>query len=206
MRWRFVDDDLWKLRFGRVSYDTWYWQNSGNNTAGPIIPEIRIHCFIRYLADGSYLGICNLVSIPHSTFYYILWKTCDAINDCPELAFRIPTTEAELSAASAYFENIICQGIMRGCIGVINGWICCIDELPSSLVGNVQSCFSGHYQWHGFNVQAIVDCLGRFLFIAVAAPGSQPDINTFSWTSLHEVLSDLPVDYFIIGDNAYKPT
>ena len=66
-----------------VSYKTWYWQNSGNNTAGPIIPEIRIHCFIRYLADGSYLGIFNLVSIPHSTFYYILRKTCDAINDCP---------------------------------------------------------------------------------------------------------------------------
>ena len=55
-------------------------------------------------------------------------------------------------------------------------------------------------------MQAIVDCLGRFLFIAVAAPGSQPDINAFSRTSLHEVLSDLPVDYFIIGDNAYKPT
>ena len=108
------------------------------SAAGPIIPEIIINFLIRYLEGDSYFVICNLVSIPHSTFYYILWKTGDAINNCPELKFRLPVTEAELSAASAYFENIICQGIMRGCIGVINGWICCIDELPSSLVGNVQ--------------------------------------------------------------------
>ena len=163
-----------------MSYDTWYWQNSGNNTAGPIIPEIRIHCFIRYLADGSYLGICNLVSIPHSTFYYILWKTCDAINDFPKLAFRLPVTEAELSAASAVFENISCQCIIRGYVGVIDGWLCCVDVPPSSLVGNVQSYFPGHYQRHGFNVQAIVDHLGQFLFIVVSVPGSQPDINAFS--------------------------
>jgi hypothetical protein len=31
--------------------------------AGPIIPEIRLHCLMRY-----YLDICTLVSIPHSTF------------------------------------------------------------------------------------------------------------------------------------------
>jgi hypothetical protein len=57
--------------------------------AGPIIPEIRLHCVIHYLAGGSYL-----VSIPHSAFYYSLWKTCDVINVCPELAFRLPSTEA----------------------------------------------------------------------------------------------------------------
>jgi hypothetical protein len=69
--------------------------------AGPIIPEIRIHCLMRYLAGGSYIDICTLVSIPHSTFcYYILWKTCDAINDCPKLEFRLLSTGAELEEAS----------------------------------------------------------------------------------------------------------
>ena len=60
--------------------------------AGPIIPKIRFYCLMRYLAGGSYLDMCTLVSIPHPTFYYILWKTCDAINDCPELEFRLPNT------------------------------------------------------------------------------------------------------------------
>jgi hypothetical protein len=48
---------------------------------------------------------------------------------------------------------------------------------PSSAVGNVISYFSGHYQRYGLNVQAIVDHLGGFLYIAATAPGSQPDIN-----------------------------
>jgi hypothetical protein len=81
--------------------------------AGPIIPEISLHCLMRYLAGGSYLDICALVSILNSTFYSILWKTCDAINDCPELDFRLLNTEAELEEASAGFEDISIQGIMR---------------------------------------------------------------------------------------------
>jgi hypothetical protein len=174
--------------------------------AGPIIPEIRLHCLMRYLAGGSYLDICTLVSIPHSTFYYILWKTCDAINDCPQLEFSLPCTEAELNEASAGFEGISCQGIMRGCIGAIDGWLCPIQSPPTSVVGNVKTYFSGHYQRHGFNIQAIVDHLGRFLYIAVAAPGSQPDINAFNRTCLHSILSQLPLGFFILGDNAYKPS
>jgi hypothetical protein len=37
------------------------------------------------------------------------------------MTFRLPSTEAELRAASDGFENISYQGIMRGCIGVVDG-------------------------------------------------------------------------------------
>jgi hypothetical protein len=50
-----------------------------SEAAGPIIPEIRLHCLMRYLAGGSYLDVCTLLSIPHPIFYYILWKTCDRL-------------------------------------------------------------------------------------------------------------------------------
>jgi hypothetical protein len=105
--------------------------------AGPIIPKIRLHSLMRYLAGGSYLDICTLVSIPHSTFYYILCKTCNAINDCPELEFKMPATYAELEEASAGFEGISVQGIMRGCIGAIDKWLHPIQVPPASHVGNV---------------------------------------------------------------------
>jgi hypothetical protein len=75
-------------------------------------------------------------------------------------------------------ESISCHGIMRGCIGVIDGWLCPIEVPASSMVGNVQSYFSGHYQRYGFNIQAVTNHLGYFLFMAVAAPGGQGDINT----------------------------
>jgi hypothetical protein len=55
-------------------------------------------------------------------------------------------------------------------------------------------------------MQAIVDHLGRFLFIAVAAPGSQPDVNAFNRTSPHTLLMNLPLGHFLLGDNAYKPS
>lgn len=135
------------------------------------------------------MDICALVFIPHSTFYYILWKTCDAINDCPGLAFCLPRTNAELRRALAGFEGISTQGVMQGCIGAIDGWLCPIVVPPSSIAGNVHSFFSGHYQRYGVNVQAIVDHLGRFIYIAVAAPGSQADITALRRTSLPYILS-----------------
>jgi hypothetical protein len=53
----------------------------------------------------------------------------------------------------------------------------------------VKTYFLGHYyQHHGFNIQAIIGHLGRFLYVAVAALGGQPD------------------GYVILGDNAYKPS
>jgi hypothetical protein len=59
------------------------------------------------------------------------------------------------------------------------------------------------YQRYGVNVQAVVDHLCRFIYIAVAAPGSQPDINAIARTNLPDVLAALPLGFFIIGDNAY---
>jgi hypothetical protein len=147
-----------------------------------------------------------LVLIPHSTFYKILWQTCDAICQCPELELIFPTTPEQLQDASQGMESISFHGIMSGCIGVIDGWLCPIEVPPSTLVGNVRSYFSGHYQRYGFNVQAVTDHFGRFIFMAVAAPGGQGDIKALARTSLLAILSNLPLGYFIIGDNAYEPS
>ena len=46
------------------------------SVAGVIIPEIRLHCLIRFIAGESYLVICAMVNIHHSTFYQIIWATC----------------------------------------------------------------------------------------------------------------------------------
>jgi hypothetical protein len=120
--------------------------------AGPTTTEIRLCCLMRHLAGGSYLDICALVLIPHSTFNEILWQTCDAICQCPELELIFPTTPEQLQDASQGMESISLHGIMSGCIGVIDGWLCPIEVPPSTLVGDVCSCFSGHHQRCGFNV------------------------------------------------------
>jgi hypothetical protein len=74
----------WSYRMSPTSFDTLVGilgntlvlvnetRSYARSEAGPIIPEIRLHCLMRYLAGGSYLDICTLVSIPHSTFYILL--------------------------------------------------------------------------------------------------------------------------------------
>ena len=119
--------------------------------AGAIIPEIRLHCLIRFIAGGSYLDICAAVNIHHSTFYAIIWLTCEAINACDELAFRFPETLAELQRASEGFQSISTQGVIRGCVGAIDGWLCPIIVPPRAVAGNVRSYFSGHYQRYGIS-------------------------------------------------------
>jgi hypothetical protein len=42
---------------------------AGNRSvAGAIIPELRLHCLVRWLAGGSYIDICSAVNIHPSTF------------------------------------------------------------------------------------------------------------------------------------------
>jgi hypothetical protein len=62
--------------------------------------------------------------------------------------------------------------------------------------------FLGHCQRYGFNVQALTDHVGCFIFIAVAPPASQGNISALERMLLLTLLNTLPLGYFIIGDNA----
>jgi hypothetical protein len=107
-----------------------------------------------------------------------------------------------LHESSNLFEAISERGIMSGCIGVIDGWLLPIVT-PSKIVGNVCEYFSGHYHRFSVNIQAAVDAQLRFVFMAIAAPGGQPDYNAYLKTILRNLLEALPIGYFLIGDNAY---
>jgi hypothetical protein len=52
----------------------------------------------------------------------------------------------------------------------------------------------------------ICDHQCRFLWLAIAAPGGQPDINAFRRTNLMDLLRMLPLGFYLIGDNEYPPS
>lgn len=58
----------------------------------------------------------------------------------------------------------------------------------------------------GLNVQAVCDSKSRFIFFAVAAPGSSSDIRALRQTSLPQFVDSLPTGRYLIGDCAYVPT
>jgi hypothetical protein len=64
--------------------------------------------------------------------------------------------------------------------------------VPPSRFHNVTAFFSGHY---GFNVQAICDHECRFLSVAIAAPGGQPDITAFRRLGWIDMLRKLPLGF-----------
>jgi hypothetical protein len=61
----------------------------------------------------------------------------------------------------------------------------------------------GHYNVYGLNVQAICDSRLRFLFFAVAAPGSTGDLVAYDFLSIHDIIESLPEGLYIVANAAY---
>ena len=79
---------------------------------------------MRWLAGGSYLGICFAFGIAAGTFYKssgTLWGTMEAINKV--LSFGFPLHDmAKLEEYSKGF-SIFIHGRMKGCVMAMDGWV-----------------------------------------------------------------------------------
>jgi hypothetical protein len=89
-----------------------------------------------------------------SSFCRTVRHGIDAMNACPSLAIKFPVTVDELLKSASEFECLSPHGIIKGCIGAIDGWLCQIQVPSADEVTCVKSYFSGHYQCYGVNVQA----------------------------------------------------
>ena len=178
----------------------------GESHGGIIIPEIQLFCCLRWLAGGSYLDVLCLTRISQASFYRISYNVIEAINQCPQLQIKFPSTENECKVLSCGFENHSYDGAINNCIGAIDGYLIKIHTPTKESVGNVRSYFSGHYQCYGINMQGICDSYCRFIYVAVAAPGSSSDRQAVKDTNLLDKLKLIPDRYVLIGDAAYEPS
>jgi hypothetical protein len=181
-------------------------ETMANLRGGTILPEICLYVTLRWLAGGSYLDITDVAGISRPSFYRVLWKTCKAICNCPELAIIWPKTLADCQVAAANFADISRENAILNCVGVVDGYLLRINTPSKKEAGNVKSFFSGHYQCHGLNVQAVSDHLSRFIYFAVAGPGVMGDNDACKEVDLYELIEKLPVGFCVIGDCAYSPT
>ena len=168
----------------------------------PIIPELILHCTLRYLAGGSVHDIRVTAGLSRASFYRVVTRCIDAINDCRALDFSFPRTEVELRNAAAKFEQLSSDEVMKGCVGALDGWLCRI-RVPPKGTPNVISYFSGHYQCYGLNVQACCDADCRFTCISIMCPGSAGDSRALFSSVLNELIENLPDGFYVLADNAY---
>ena len=161
---------------------------------------------LRWLAGGSYLDITDISGVSCASFYRIVHKTLAAIEAEPSLAIRWPKGNAEVNQIVAGFTGISDDGVIDNCGGVLDGYLARIRVPVKSVVGNVRSYFSGHYQCYGLNLQAVADHHSRFLYLAVAAPGVTADRCALQQCDLNDLIESLPMGICIIGDAAYEAT
>ena len=123
---------------------------------------------------------------------------------CPQLKIKFPTTEEECVILSNDFAKKSASGAITNCIGAIDGYLMKIYTPSKIEAGNVRSFFSGHYQCHGVNIQAVCDAHSRFIFLEMAAPGSWNDRDAIKETAFPRMLDKIPEGFVIIGDAAYE--
>ncbi|GMF42254.1 unnamed protein product [Phytophthora fragariaefolia] len=130
----------------------------------------------------------------------------DAIEAHDEMQLCFPTTRFEQHKAAKSFADLVKSPVLLGCVGAIDGWLCCIQVPSRKEVNCVSPFFSGHYQRYGVNVQACVDHRSHFTVISSASPGGMGDALAFTRWELSSIVDDFPVGLFLAGDNASKNT
>jgi hypothetical protein len=89
---------------------------------------------------------------------------------------------SELQQSAADFSAKSHGGALNGCITALDGWLCRIQVPPAAEKMNKASYFSGHYQYHGLNVQAACDKGFRFIFFSIRCPGGTGGSKAFYGT------------------------
>jgi len=168
--------------------------------------EIVLHCMLRWLAGGSYDDISAIASLSVPTFFRYVNFGMNALLACESLAIRFPSSEAEMKSQCESFEGISMHGVIKGCIGAVDGWLCRVKTPTKRETAHVTSYFSGHYHCFGVNVQASCDHLSRFTSFSIKCPGGTNDVRAFQLSSLYNICSNLPLGVYLVGDNAYIPT
>lgn len=186
-------------------------EQSRRSTGGaePIIPEVVVACGLRYCAGGSYIDLASSYKISEPSVFRSIDTFLAAVRDCPELDFVFPSLDdaASIDKLRKGFEAKSYHGIMRGCVGAIDGMFQqTIRPSPTCAHGNVRSYFSGHYNKFGLNVQAICDPYLRFTFFGVLKPGSSSDLRAYESSGIHSIIESLPYGTYIVGDAAYMLT
>jgi hypothetical protein len=178
---------------------------------GPICPDVRLACAIRWFSGASSYDLMTTYGIGHSDTLRSYWFVVDAINSHPNFKIEYPTDHDAQRQIARGFQNVSSAGF-NCCAGAIDGILIWIHK-PSKKDCMDVGCSDGKFMctWKkkfGLNCQAVCDVDGRFLDISIMYPGSTSDCLAFEGMTLCQKLEDglLAPSLCIFGDNAYLNT
>lgn len=178
---------------------------------GPIPPDVRLACAIRWFAGGSTYDIMTTFGVSHTDTINSYWYVVDAVNQHPGFTISYPDDHDKQRSIAAGFAEVSSAGF-GCCSGAVDG-IMIWTHKPS-----MKDCFNvgcspgkflcGRKKKYGLNCQAVCDVRGRFLDISILYPGSTSDCLAFEGMSLFHRLEQgiLAPELCLFGDNAYLNT
>jgi hypothetical protein len=155
------------------------------------------------MAGGSFHDIRTSAGIAKATFFSCLHHGIDAVNNCPTLAIDFPVDANSLKKLAIDFQSKSSMGVLDGCVGALDGWLCRIKVPTAKDTANIAAYFSGHYQHHGVNVQACCDARCKFTYLSVRSPGGTGDSRAFYGMALQHFLEVIPRGFYVVADSAY---
>ena len=178
---------------------------------GPISPDVRLACAIRWFSGGSAYDLMTMYGIVHSDTIKSYWYVVEAINSHPNFKIEYPEDHEDQRQIARGFENISSAGF-KCCAGAIDGILIWIHK-PSKQDCMDVGCNDGKFMCtrkskFGLNCQAVCDVRGRILDMSIMYPGSTSDCLAFEGMSLFHRLENglLAPCLCIFGDNAYLNT
>jgi hypothetical protein len=139
-----------------------------------------------------------------SSSWRIVKKFIDAVIQSLNNIY-LPTTDEELATlATGWTIKSTADGCYHGPVLSLDGFLPARTQPRKDDCRNPADYFSVHKKVHAVNVQAAVDQLLRFRYVAVAGPGKTNDGRAFlRCNALTTWIDDLDEKYFICADNAY---
>ncbi|XP_071058858.1 uncharacterized protein [Pseudochaenichthys georgianus] len=200
-------DEVLRRVEGRIEKkDTWYRKS--------LPPGLKLSITLRHLASGdNYPSLSYNFRVAPNTISLIINEVCDAIKaEFAAEVIQCPTTTEEWTAIAEQFEK---RWQFPHCCGALDG-----KHVAVTCPWNTGSEYRNYKGFFSIVLMALVDADYKFLWIDVGSDGSSNDAIIYNGSELKEGLEspnnifnlpeekslpgdDVPVPYYIVGDNAF---
>ena len=195
----------------------------GSNGSQRVPTELCLSLTLRIVAGGSYLDVADIHGLATTTVQKHFWRTVQALVETLTLDLRLDDP-AGLEALEEGFADAS-NGIVRGCVGALDGVVFKIHKPPEGEAPSRYYCRKG---WFAVNAQVVCDSNRRITYLSTCpsltyanAPlsltypmlstgtvcaGATHDSTAFKCSSLWQALDAgmLSEDFWIAGDPAYR--
>lgn len=168
------------------------------------VPQ-RLAVALRLFAGASVHDLVDIYKMSVSAVYQCAWMVVDAVNKRIQIRFPIDNV-VELQALSDRFQAHSPQGVWKGCVGCIDGVHFKMLKPPLSDVANPIRYYVARKSHYALLCIAVCDYDRKFLFYSMSMAASTHDSLAWTASSLGARFQkgDLPLPYFLNGDNAFS--